>query len=341
MKKPNMQDFLIKLISYNTVTGNNQEIQACLEYIASLLPADRYDTQIIVNKGIPNLYAKSKEGNSPILLNGHIDVVPADESQFKVIIKDNKLYGRGAVDMKGAVAVMINVLQNMNGYDLLLTGDEETGGNDGMKYLLGSGQIKQYVYAIAGEPTDLVLATTEKGLLRVDAIFRGKSAHAAKPWEGINPLFRLQKMISYLQENYSYLNEEWKTSITPTLVKMTNVQNQIAESAILGIDSRFIPEDDSDKILEMLKEQVDEIKVLLLDPPLYEKPSKYSDILLKYIGKPAARMHWATDARYFEDTPAVIYGPSGEGMHSASEYVDLDSLDTMYKALSHLAQNLG
>jgi succinyl-diaminopimelate desuccinylase len=341
MSKNNSQDILVKLISYNTVTGNNQEIQVCLEYIASLIPADRYDMKIIVNKDIPNLYAKSKKGNNPILLNGHIDVVPADESQFKAVVKGNKVYGRGAVDMKGAVAVMIEVLQNMDGYDLLITGDEETGGVVGMKYLLNSGQISNYQYAITGEPTGLVVATTEKGLLRVDAIFKGKSCHAAKPWEGINPLFRLQKMISYLEENHSYLKEEWKTSITPTLIKMSNSQNQIAETAILGIDSRFVPEDSADNVLKVIKGLCDDVTVLLIDPPLYEKPSKYSDILLKYTGKPAARMHWATDARYFEDIPAVIYGPSGEGMHSSSEYVELSSLATMYKALSHLAQNLG
>jgi succinyl-diaminopimelate desuccinylase len=341
MKKVDTQEVLIKLISYNTVTGNNQEIQACLEYVASLIPADRYDIKIIVNNDIPNLYVKSKEGNNPILLNGHIDVVPADESQFKAIVKDNKVYGRGAVDMKGAVAVMISVLQNMSGYDLLLTGDEETGGQDGMKYLLESDKVKNYEYAITGEPTGLVVATQEKGIMWVDAIFKGKSSHAAKPWEGSNPLFKLQKMVNYLEKNYSFSEEAWKTSITPTVVKMSNGQNQIAENAVLGIDSRFIPGDDSNQILEMIKGLSDEVTISHIDPPLYEKPSKYTDMLLEHIGKSAARMHWATDARYFEDIPAIIYGPVGEGMHSASEYVDLDSLDTMYKVLSHLAQNLG
>lgn len=334
-------DILNNLISYNTTTGNNQEIKSCLEYIASLIPSDEYDIKIITNKEIPNLYAKSKRGSNPILLNGHIDVVPANQSQFKAVVKDNKLTGRGALDMKGAIAVMIVVLQNMKGYDLLITGDEEAGGKAGMEYLLKSGKIKEYAFAISGEPTGLSVATEEKGVMWLTALLKGKSSHAAKPWEGINPLFKLDKILSYLESNYGYPAEVWKTTVTPTLIKSSNGQNQIAESIEIGLDARYIPGDNPQKIVKKIKTLVDHVRVIHLDPPLYERSSMYTDKLAELSHKPITKMHWATDARYFENIPAVIYGPQGEGMHSSNEYVNLDSLDVMYKTLSHLAQNLG
>lgn len=332
---------LTKLISFDTVTGNNQEIEACLGYVAGLIPSEKYAVEIIVNAGVPNLYAKSKEGNNNILLNGHVDVVSADPSQFKAFIKDNKVYGRGALDMKGAIAVMIKILQNTSGFDLLITGDEETGGKDGMKYLLESNKIKKYDYAITGEPTGLSVATEEKGVMWLTAKINGKSSHAAKPWEGINPLYKLDKIFNYLKSNYSPNKETWQTTVTPTTLKSYNGQNQIAEVIELGIDARYVPGDDPKKIIKKIKTLVDILEITHLDPPLYGKESVYTDKLVSLSNQPIEKMHWATDARYFEDIPAVIYGPIGEGMHSSSEYVEINSLSIMYEVLSHLLQNLG
>lgn len=332
---------LSKLISFNTTTGNNQEIAICLKYVATLIPTTKYDVKIVSNNGVPNLYAKSKTNISPILLNGHIDVVPADLTQFAATIKDDKLFGRGSLDMKGAVAVMIALLQTTTGYDLLLTGDEEIGGKNGMGFLLSSSLINRYDYAITGEPTGLTVATEEKGVMWLDAIFTGKSSHAAKPWEGINPLFKLNKLLKYLKANYSFSKEEWKTSVTPTLIKSENGQNQIAESIKLGIDSRYIPSDDPKSILKQLEALCDKLEILHLDPPLLARPSDYTNQLVALSHVDSTQMHWATDARYFDSTPAVIYGPKGEGMHSSSEYVDLSSLITMYKVLSQLVSKLG
>ncbi len=337
----NIVVILSKLISYKTVTGNNQEILECLEYINSLIPTNRYSVKIITNQGVPNLYAKNKKVDSQILLNGHIDVVPGDESQFKAIKKNNRIYGRGSIDMKGAVAAMISILQCTNGYDLLLTGDEEIGGKLGMKYLLKSGLTKNYEFAISGEPTGLSVATEGKGVMWLTAKINGKSCHAAKPWEGVNPLFKLNNILDYLKNNHYYPSETWKTTITPTLIKSSNGQNQIPEVIEIGIDARYIPDDRPEKIIEKISTLVDAVDITNLDPPLYNKPSLYTDKLIMLSNLPVKKMHWATDARYFEHTPAVIYGPQGKGMHSNNEYVELSSLATMHDVLSHLVNKLG
>lgn len=332
---------LTKLISYNTVTGNNQEIEACLKYVASLIPDDKYSALIITNEGVPNLYVKSRSGNNNILFNGHIDVVPADPSQFKAVVKGNKLYGRGAIDMKGAVAAMIVTLQNLDGYDLLLTGDEEIGGKNGMGCLVKSKSIKSYEYAITGEPTGLVVATEEKGVMWLTATLDGKSCHAAKPWEGINPLYKLDKILNHLKNGYNHSREAWETTVTPTIIKSNNGQNQIPEHLEVRIDCRYIPGDDPKAVVKGIKKLVDQVDITNLEPPLSERPSPYTDALVQLSQKPVGKMHWATDARYFEDIPVAIYGPIGEGMHSTSEYVELSSMETMYHTLSQLISNLG
>lgn len=328
------------LISYNTTTGNQKEIIDSLDYISSQIPEDKYEISILSNKGVSSLYVKAKSHNNPILLNGHIDVVPASDDQYRAVIKGDKLYGRGSLDMKGSIAIMIALLQTTIGYDLLLTGDEEIGGKNGMGYLLASSLVQNYKYAITGEPTGLSVATEEKGVMWVDAIYEGKSSHAAKPWEGVNPLFKLNNLLTYLKDNYSFAKEEWKTSVTPTLIKSENGQNQIAETLKLGIDCRYIPGDDPQLILNNLRHLCDKLEILHLDPPLFEKPSIYTKKLVSLTGEASSKMHWATDARYFDTTPAIIYGPKGEGMHSSSEYVDIPSLETMYNILSQLIANV-
>jgi len=333
-------DLLTKLISYESTTDNQVEVEKCLNFIASEIASVDYDVKIIKNKATSSLYATSKNSNVKMLLFGHIDVVPASQSQFQTNIVGDKIYGRGTLDMKGAVAVMIHLLQTTSGFDLLLTGDEEIGGPDGADNIIKNKLIKPYDLVITGEPTDLVVATEEKGVIWLDAIFSGKSAHAAKPWEGVNPLFKLNKILSFLKNEYGYSKPVWKTTVTPTLVKTTNGQNQVAEKIKLGIDCRYIPTDDPQVIIQKLRSYCDDLEILHLDGPLKSIPSALVDQLVEYSGKPTGSMHWATDARYFEDTPAVIYGPSGEGMHSASEYVNISSLAIIYQTLSQLVGNL-
>src|SRR4051812_24117149 len=101
-----------ELISIHSVSGDTQKAVEVLELAKSYLP--EYEFTPFVSNGYPSLLFSNKEKelrNFTIILNGHIDVVPAMPEQFKPYVENGKLHGRGAFDMKSAVAVKILVFK--------------------------------------------------------------------------------------------------------------------------------------------------------------------------------------------------------------------------------------
>ena len=134
---------------------------------------------------------KTRPKKFKIILNAHLDVVSGREEQYKPYEKDGKLFGRGAIDMKGAAAVEILVFKEVAkrvSYPLALqlVTDEEIGGFCGTKYQIEKGVRADFV--IAGEPTDFGVNNKAKGIIWLKIKTKGKSAHGAYPWRGKNAL---------------------------------------------------------------------------------------------------------------------------------------------------------
>lgn len=124
-----------------------------------------------VSNGVPSvLYYNTPKlpKKFKVILNAHLDVVPGNVSQYKAMIKDDKLYGRGALDMKAPAAVEILVFKELASkvdysLGLQLVTDEEIGGFNGTKYQIEKGISADFV--IAGEPTDLAVNNKAKGIV--------------------------------------------------------------------------------------------------------------------------------------------------------------------------------
>ncbi|MFH0821023.1 MAG: M20/M25/M40 family metallo-hydrolase, partial [Candidatus Peregrinibacteria bacterium] len=126
-----------------------------------------------------------------ILLHGHLDVVPAEEQQFIPKKRGNRLYGRGAMDMKSGCAVMIALIEyfarqsERPDVGFVFVGDEETSGKS-TKLILKKGYRPQLFITV--EPTDLNLITETKGVLWMEGAIKGKATHGSMPWLGKNPI---------------------------------------------------------------------------------------------------------------------------------------------------------
>jgi len=132
-------------------------------------------------------FQKTRPNNFKIILNAHLDVVSGRKEQYKPYEKDGKLFGRGAIDMKGAAAVEILVFKEIAkkvSYPLALqlVTDEEIGGFCGTKYQIEKGVRADFV--IAGEPTDFGVNNKAKGIIWLKIKTKGKAAHGAYPWRG-------------------------------------------------------------------------------------------------------------------------------------------------------------
>lgn len=186
-----------------------------LDYIVSF-SKDKLNNIIISYGGKPE--------NGLIFL-GHLDVAPVgDQSQWKygpfsATRSEDKLYGRGAADMKSAVSAFLYALYALiengfkpkNGITIALTSDEEMGGSNGTGYLVSNGILKGK-YAIVGEPTGsqktgFSIVLGERGFIWLQLIVKGKAAHGSLPIAGLNAIEEAISIIYDLRSQLGGLHE--------------------------------------------------------------------------------------------------------------------------------------
>jgi len=160
-------------------------------------------------------YLGDKGEKQHIHFNGHYDVVPATgewrvTEPFNPLVKDGRIYGRGASDMKGPLASMLVALKALAEHKDELVGvvsfsavpDEEVGGGAGAGYLVEQkGRFADV--CIIGEPSGLSsIWDSHKGQAWLEVTVRGKSAHASTPWLGVNAFERACRLVVCLSDYY-------------------------------------------------------------------------------------------------------------------------------------------
>ena len=183
-----------ELIAIQSVTGNEVKI---LDFIERELSNSGFSGTILRNEGgIIAYYPSSK---SSIALVGHVDTVPIDESQV-IVDDDSKIYGRGSVDMKSGVAVMLKIMSNNfeNVAAIFYTSEEGPMVDNGLEILMPILQKDfNLEFAIILEPTNGEVQLGCLGSVNADLQINGKSAHSARPWMGENPIFKLPEVINW------------------------------------------------------------------------------------------------------------------------------------------------
>lgn len=174
-------------------------------------------------RGKPNVIARAGSGRPTLILNGHTDVVPpGDESRwryppFSGKVVDGRVFGRGAADMKGGLAVLMAVFAELGpaveregsgSLVLAATADEEVGGGAGVKALVEDGALAGDA-AIVAEPTGFdTICIGEKGLCQVRLVARGVPAHGSLPLLGDNAILKLIRAVGRAQEVVEELNRD-------------------------------------------------------------------------------------------------------------------------------------
>ena len=162
------------LIDIESVTGNEQEI---LTFIEDYLIKNKFTGEIIKNDG--GLIAYHSKSNSKVALVGHVDTVPIVDDQER-LSDSEKISGRGAVDMKSGIAVMINTLldEKSNEVGIFYTAEEGPIKENGLEILMPTLLSEFNIeFAIIMEPTNLECQLGCLGTLNAELIINGKSSH--------------------------------------------------------------------------------------------------------------------------------------------------------------------
>ena len=300
------------------------------------------------------------DGPFRVVLNAHLDVVPAEDAQFVPRVVGDRLYGRGAHDMKAAALVLTGVFRELAGtlpypIALQLVTDEEVGGADGTGHQLEAGVRAGFV--VIGEQSGLQVVTESKGICQARLHTTGRAAHAAYPWLGDNALLTLTAAVGRLLDAYPVpAAEAWTTTVNVARLDTPNrAFNQVPAAATAWLDIRYPPGDEAfagrtaDQVAAHLTAVSGaEAEVVALGPPHRADPESTEVTLLREAirgaGFPAGllRKHGAADGRYYHarGVDAVIFGPGGDGQHSADEYIDLTTLQPYHDALVAFLQAL-
>jgi succinyl-diaminopimelate desuccinylase len=286
-----------------------------------------------------------------LVLHAHLDVVPGRDGQFEPRIEGERLFGRGAYDMKGALAVMMLVLHDLRDQDeirlrLGIVSDEESEEeqNRGSDALVDGGFLGDF--AITGEPTNLQVGVQAKGVLAMRLEVSGRAAHGATPWLGDNAavkaveVFRAIESLPFARHSSALFD---RPSINLGRIMGGDALNKVPDSCVIDVDVRFLPDQDPDEILEQISGLPDtEMLATFRRPPavveadspfvrgLCEAASPHHPERVVSVGRDGA-----SDAVSFlrVGVPAVEFGPIGDGHHGPEEWVSVPSLRSYRQAL--------
>ncbi len=315
--------------------------------------------------GRPSVVASIGAAPRPSLAwNGHLDVVPAGDpgtwthDPWAGAIEDGRLIGRGAVDMKGAIAAALAAaaairragLEPAGTLTFHLAADEEHMGIHGTRVLWEQGLLDQDA-SVVGEPNDLTIGLAERGGAWVSATARGKAAHGSQPHLGVNAITSAAHLLLRLPEVLPDREHPLvgRPSVNAALIAGGSAPNVVPDRCQVDIDRRIVPgETDPAEILQPFERLAEDIRSQHPEVDLAFEIREWTDAAeappdsaIARIAREAVAAERGstppdtgftgiTDARFYINQaaiPTIILGPGSLSVaHTANEWVPVEDL---------------
>jgi succinyl-diaminopimelate desuccinylase len=345
------------LITYDTSKPDG--IRACAGFIKGWLEAREIDVRDTVFGGLPVLTADVGPPSGPTLIfHGHLDVVPGWTEQFSPRLEGDRLYGRGAYDMKGALAAMMCAMRDLVDQDavrvrFVCVPDEESEdiNTRSTDEVVRGGFAGDF--AITGEPTDLHVGVQAKGVLAFRLHIHGRSAHGSTPWLGDNAVlkaidvFRRIESLPFSRESSELFD---RPSVNLGRIQGGDALNKVPDLCTMVVDIRYLPNQDPGDILEQIRSipDIEVVRTFIRVPAYVSRSNPYVVALVSAVGRltsgesMSVGRDGASDAVSFLQAgiPAVEFGPAGAGHHGPDEWVSVSSLGHYRQALVDFANQL-
>jgi succinyl-diaminopimelate desuccinylase len=346
-----------RLITYDTSTMDG--LRAAAGFVKGWLEAREIAVHDGVFREMPVLTAEVGSAHAPTLVfHGHLDVVPGHLEQFTPHVDGDRLFGRGAYDMKGGLAAMMCALRDVADQErvrvrFMCAPDEESEDLDERSTDEAVREGFHGDFAITGEPTDMHVGVQAKGVLACRVEVRGRSAHGSTPWLGDNAVlkaidvFRRIESLPFSRESSELFD---RPSINLGRIHGGDALNKVPDLCTMVVDIRYLPNQDPADILEQIGSipDIEVVRTFTRVPAYVSRSNPYVLALVDAVGRltkgesMSIGRDGASDAVSFLQAgiPAVEFGPSGAGHHGPEEWVSISSLARYRQALCDFVRDL-
>jgi succinyl-diaminopimelate desuccinylase len=345
-----------RLISYDT--SAKEAMHEAAGFVRGWLEARGCEATEEGVRDLPVIKAERGPEDGPtVVFHGHLDVVPGHPEQFEARVEGDRLYGRGAYDMKGALAAMLLAFCEAPAdrvrLRLGIVSDEESEEevDRGSDHLVETGFTGDF--AITGEPTDMHIGIQAKGVLAVRLGVNGTAAHGATPWLGDNAVLKAIEVFRRIQ-SLPFAGESSELFDRPSInlgrIIGGDALNKVPDRCVIDVDIRYLPNQEPAAILAEIGELPDtDVIATFARPPAVVDPDS---VFVRALHDAVAPHHGdelrsvgrdgASDAVSFlrAGIPAVEFGPHGAGHHGPREWVSLSSLRSYQAALEAFLETL-
>jgi succinyl-diaminopimelate desuccinylase len=306
-----------------------------------------------------NVVGRTELGrHTRVVLAGHLDTVPANGNEVPRLVGDT-LWGLGSADMKGGLAVMLELAAGVvepaiDVSYVFYAGEEVARQHNGLLTIAAAApDLLRGDAAVLGEPTASGVEAGCQGVLKLDVEVRGARAHAGRPWMGTNAIHRLAPLLGQIS---GYQSREpvidgcrYREALQVVAVAGGVASNVVPDLATLTINHRFAPDRDVATAEAWVRAWLeprlspargDRVQVVEAQPaaaPSLEHPVLKA-LLLSTDAAPKPKLGW-TDVAFFAERgiPAVNFGPGDpEVAHTADERVQRADLERAYRILRDL-----
>ena len=315
----------------------------------------------IWNEKRANIYARirSKGLKNALLFASHLDVVEPGRAKwnyppFKAVEEDGKIYGRGSTDMKGGIAAVVTAIKGIVDSRVKLKGDivfsatagEETDSAGAKKFVNQKENRLPIAGVVITEPTDFSVVTAHRGILWLELVTKGKTAHSSIPEHGVNAITSMRYVLNELKhfqigaQSHELLGS---CSMNINTISGGKALNVIPDSCSIGIDIRTIPGlnyrqviADIEKIFTKIKSRYEkfeaDISVVRQVAPM-ETDMKCSFVkdFCSCLGiTKQEAVNFTTDGPHFAalGAPVVIYGSGKPHIcHQPNEYIEIKDIE--------------
>ncbi len=355
-----MKELLKDLIRVNTVnSANGGEIGRIVkEYLEGR--GAKFKVREFEFEGIKSfVYENKSEGQCELALCGHYDVVPALDwkEAFEAVEREGYIYGRGACDMKGGLAAIIEAFAQLSESEkrimLLVLGDEEKGGFKGAERVLEEIDLPKRM--ILTEPFSVKelgdkMRIGARGVLFLRGKIKGKGGHASRPHLADNPINKAEKLIKKVKE----FDGSGDDALPATTLSLTQINasggaiNVIPSELTFAVDCRYNRVKNREYVVEYLKEVCDEVEVVLDQREYINKDERLVEVVKNAIKEETGKEPLlsaeggSSDGRFFcwKGCGVVEVGPVARKMHAKGECVKYEELEKLVRIVVKSAQRL-